>query len=431
MTYLLTIGSLISILLLGLPVAFALILVSAGVLLFNLDAAIVNLQIPQILYNALNSNVLIAIPLFIITGQILLKSGIGKLAFDAANSWFGHLPGGLAIASVVTCAFFASLTGSSIATVVTIGYLASSEMLSRGYPKRLAYGIIAAAGTLGILIPPSGPMILYGAMADVSINDLFMAGIIPGLILVVLFILYVIFGYGKKLERQPKASLEVRMASLKKVSWLFLLPVVIIVGIYSGIFTVNESAAVATIVALFLGIFIYKGINLKSFVEILKESASNLGMIVLILAASTLFGFSITIIQLPQALQGFIEGFEMGKWMFILLVFILLVILGMFLDVISILLIMVPILYPLLLSLDIDLLWFGIFLIITLEMSAITPPIGLNLFVMLQIAEKQQNKMNIIQMSRTAVPYLGLMVLLIVIICLLPISVHFLPDMLG
>lgn len=417
------------IILLGMPVAFALIIVSSGVLMFYLDPQVANLQVPQILYNSLNSSVLIAIPLFVLTGQILLKSGIGTIAFDAANKWFGHLPGGLAIASVLTCGFFASLTGSSIATVLTIGYLASSEMIKKGYPKRLAYGIIAAAGTLGILIPPSGPMILYGAMTNVSITDLFMAGIIPGIFLIIIFIVYVVIVYGKKLERSEKASLADRMVSLKEVSWLFLLPVIIIFGIYSGIFTVTESAAVACIVSLLLAFFVYKGMGMKGMFEALRETASNMGMIALILAAALLFGFAITAIQLPQTIQLGLESLNMNKWTLILLIFVIFIILGMFMDVISILLIMVPILHPILVSYEVDLLWFGIFTIIALEMSAITPPIGLNLFVMMQISEKQGKPLNLVKMSYAAAPYLILMIVLIGIITLVPEFVFLLPDL--
>jgi len=416
------------IILLGMPVAFALIIVSSGILMVYLDPQVANLQVPQILFNSLNNDVLIAIPLFILTGQILLKSGIGTKAFDAANKWFGHLPGGLAIASVLTCAFFASITGSSIATLLTIGYIASSEMIKKGYPKRLAYGIIAAAGTLGILIPPSGPMILYGAMTNVSISDMFMAGIIPGILLVIIFIVYVILVYGKKLEKIEKASKAERMSALKEISWLFLLPVIIIFGIYSGIFTVTESASVACIVSLLLALFVYKGIGIKEVIDSLKETASSVGMIALILAAALLFGFAITAIGLPQTIQLGLESLNMNKWTLLLLIFVIFVILGMFMDVISILLIMVPILHPILVSYEVDLLWFGIFTIIALEMSAITPPIGLNLFVMIQISEKQGTPLNLIKMSYAAIPYLWLMILLIVIITLVPQLVFFLPD---
>jgi len=271
-------------------------------------------------------------------------------------------------------------------------------------------------------------MILYGAMTNVSISDMFMAGIIPGILLVIIFIVYVILVYGKKLEKIEKASKAERMSALKEISWLFLLPVIIIFGIYSGIFTVTESASVACIVSLLLALFVYKGIGIKEVIDSLKETASSVGMIALILAAALLFGFAITAIGLPQTIQLGLESLNMNKWTLLLLIFVIFVILGMFMDVISILLIMVPILHPILVSYEVDLLWFGIFTIIALEMSAITPPIGLNLFVMIQISEKQGTPLNLIKMSYAAIPYLWLMILLIVIITLVPQLVFFLPD---
>lgn len=417
-------------LLLGLPVAFSLAMVGAGVLYFFMDPQMANMQVPQVLYNSLNNSLLIAIPAFILTGQIILKSGIGAKAFDAADKWFGHYPGGLAIGTVITCAFFSSMSGSSVATVVTLGYIASAEMIKNGYPKRLAYGVIAASGTLGILIPPSGPMILYGAMTQESVSELFMAGIIPGILLVVLFIVYIII-ISRKLPRKVKAPMTERLHSLKEIIWIFSLPIIIIGGIYSGIFTVTEAAAVACVVSLFLGIFVYRSVKLKELFEIMKSTASNTGMLTLILASALLFGFSITLIELPQTIQHTFESIEMNKWVLVLLVFILFAILGMFMEVVSVLLIVVPILYPIMGSYGFDLIWFGIFTIIAMEMAAITPPVGLNLFIMMQVSEKQKIPMNILQMSKAAFPFLLIMILLILIITIMPQIVTWLPDVLD
>jgi C4-dicarboxylate transporter DctM subunit len=414
-------------LLLGLPVAFTLGILGAAILFLYLDPAMASMQIPQVMYNAMNNSLLLAIPAFILTGQVIFHSGIGSKAFYAADKWFGHFPGGLAIATVVTCAFFATMSGSSIATLLTIGYIASAEMIRNGYSKELAYGVIASAGTLGILIPPSGPMILYGAMTQESVSGLFMAGIVPGILLVLLFVLYIVLGESRKLVRRPRASWEERTSSVKEIAWFFLLPVIIIGGIYSGFFTVTESASVAFIVSLVLAAFVYRSVGWKQFFEILKNSASNTGMIMLILSSALLFGFAITIIELPQTIQAFIDTLNMNKWLMLAIIFIIYTILGMFLDVASILLIMVPIVYPVMEMLDFDLIWFGIFTVIALEMAAITPPVGLNLFVMMQVSEKQGNPMNIIQMTRAAFPYLLLMVVLMMIICLIPSLVMYLP----
>ena len=431
MSYVVVLGIFFLLLLIGLPVAFTLAIVGAGILFYFLDPQMANMQVPQVLFNSLNNSLLVAIPAFIFTGQVILQSGIGSKAFNAANKWFGHLPGGLAIATVLTCAFFSTLSGSSVATVVTLGYVASAEMIKYGYPQRLAYGIVAAAGTLGILIPPSGPMILYGAMTQKSVSDLFMAGIIPGIILIILFIIYILVMYANKIPRLEKASKKERMDSLKEVSWLFLLPLIIIGGIYSGIFTVTEAAAVAAVVSLILGVCIYKTIKWKDLFEVMKASASSTGMITLILGSALLFGFAITLIELPQTIQLGLESLNLNKWTLLILVFILFLVLGMFMEVVSILMIMVPILYPIMAVYGFDLIWFGIFTIIALEMAAITPPVGLNLFIMMQVSEKQKNAMNIIQMSKAAFPFVIIMIVLLIIIVVMPQLVVWLPEVLD
>ena len=431
MSYVVVLGIFFLLLLIGLPVAFTLAIVGAGILFYFLDPQMANMQVPQVLFNSLNNSLLVAIPAFIFTGQVILQSGIGSKAFNAANKWFGHLPGGLAIATVLTCAFFSTLSGSSVATVVTLGYVASAEMIKYGYPQRLAYGIVAAAGTLGILIPPSGPMILYGAMTQKSVSDLFMAGIIPGIILIILFIIYILVMYANKIPRLEKASKKERMDSLKEVSWLFLLPLIIIGGIYSGIFTVTEAAAVAAVVSLILGVCIYKTIKWKDLFEVMKASASSTGMITLILGSALLFGFAITLIELPQTIQLGLESLNLNKWTLLILVFILFLVLGMFMEVVSILMILVPILYPIMAIYGFDLIWFGIFTIIALEMAAITPPVGLNLFIMMQVSEKQKNAMNIIQMSKAAFPFVIIMIVLLIIIVVMPQLVVWLPEVLD
>jgi C4-dicarboxylate transporter, DctM subunit len=430
LTFFIIIVSFLLLLLLGLPVAFTLAIVGASILLFQLDPQMAHLQVPQIIYKSLDDSILVALPAFILTGQIILQSNIGTKVFTAAEKWLRHLPGGLAIATVVTCAFFAAISGSSVATVVTLGFVASAEMIKHGYPKDLAYGVIAAAGTLGILIPPSGPMILYGAMTEQSVSALFMAGIIPGILLTLFFILYVVIVYSKKLERQQPATWKERTTSLREIIWVFLLPIVIIGGIYSGLFTVTEAASVAFVVSLILGVFVYKTVKLKEFLEILKSSAANSGMIMLIIAGALLFGFGITIIELPQTISSFITGLDVNKWVVMAIIFLILTILGMFLEVVSILLITIPILYPIVQALGFDLIWFGIFVVIVAEMAIITPPVGLNLFVMVQISEKQRNAMNIFQMSKAAFPYLLLMIFLVVLICIFPQIATWLPSVL-
>lgn len=430
MEYLIIILCFLLLLILGLPVSFTLITVGVAILFIHMGGEVASIQVPQVIYNALNSSLLVAIPSFILAGQIIIKSGIGSLAFRAADKWFGHLPGGLAIATIICCAFFSSLSGSSLATLLTFGYLASEEMIRIGYPKKFAYGLLAGTGTLGILIPPSTPMILYSAMTSQSASDLFIGATFPSLIIVVLFLAYVMF-YARKLPRKEKAPMQERMQSLKEIVWIFLIPLVIVGGIYSGVFTVTESAGISCVVSIFLAVFVYRTVKLKELLEVLKAAATNTGMICLILGGAMLFGFAITLIELPQMIQVFFENINLNKWAFLAVLSVLLIVLGMFMEVVSILMIVTPIMYPIMLSYGFDLVWFGIYLVILLEVAVITPPVGMNLFIMMQVSEKHGNKFNIIQMSIAAIPYVILMMVLIVLITLMPNLVTWLPSIID
>lgn len=430
MEYLIIVLCFLLLLILGLPVAITLITVGAAILFIHMGGEVASIQVPQVIYNALNSSLLVAIPSFILAGQIIIKSGIGTLAFKAADKWFGHLPGGLAIATIICCAFFSSLSGSSLATLLTFGYLASEEMIRIGYPKKFAYGLLAGTGTLGILIPPSTPMILYSAMTSQSASDLFIGATFPSLIIVVLFLAYVMF-YARKLPRKEKAPMQERIQSLKEIVWIFLIPLVIVGGIYSGIFTVTESAGISCVVSIFLAVFVYRTVKLKELLEVLKAAATNTGMICLILGGAMLFGFAITLIELPQMIQVFFENINLNKWAFLAILSVLLIVLGMFMEVVSILMIITPIMYPIMLSYGFDLVWFGIYLVILLEVAVITPPVGMNLFIMIQVSGKHGNKMDIIQMSKAAVPYVILMLILVVLITLVPSLVTWLPSIID
>ena len=430
MEYLIIIFCFLLLLLLGLPVAFTLITVGAAILFLQMGGEVASIQIPQVIYNALNSSLLVAIPSFILAGQIIIKSGIGSLAFKAADKWFGHLPGGLAIATIICCAFFSSLSGSSLATLLTFGYLASEEMIRIGYPKKFAYGLLAGTGTLGILIPPSTPMILYSAMTSQSASDLFIGATFPSLIIVGLFLAYVMF-YARKLPRKEKASLQSRIQSLKEIVWVFLIPLVIVGGIYSGIFTVTESAGISCVVSIFLAVFVYRTVKLKELIDVLKAAATNTGMICLILGGAMLFGFAITLIELPQMIQTYFENINLSVWAFIAVLSLLLIVLGMFMEVVSILMIITPIMYPIMVSYGFDLVWFGIYLVILLEVAVITPPVGMNLFIMMQVSEKHGNKFNIIQMSKAAIPYVILMMMLVILIIIMPSLVTWLPSIMD
>ena len=250
-------GGLIFLLLIGLPVAFSLGITGiAG--FFAVMGPDSLAQVPIIAYKSLDDFVLSSIPLYILLSQILLTGKVGNDLYDVASTWLRHLPAGLGVATIMACAAFAAISGSSVATAVTIGMVAIPEMVSRGYPKELVLGLVAGGGTLGILIPPSIPMILYGAITGESVGGLFIAGIIPGIILTAFFILYVVIFCAHRVPAQPPASWDERFKMLKHSSWGLFLPVMIIGGIYIGIFTPTEAAAVGTVYSLFITFFIYK-----------------------------------------------------------------------------------------------------------------------------------------------------------------------------
>lgn len=387
-------------------------------------------QLPIIAYKSVNSFTLVALPGFILTGELLLKSNIGQKLFKLADRWVRHLPGGIAIATIIVCAFFAAIAGSSVATAMTIGALAAREMLAHGYPKTFAFGVIAAAGTLGILIPPSAPLIVYGALTDTSVLRLFTAAIIPGILLTLLFIIYVIIKTKKTIDRSNPATWKERFVALKEASWAMLIPITIFGGMYSGIFTPTEAAAVSAFITLILGVIIYKGINFKNIFSIFSNAASNTSMIFYIIIGASIFGHSLTIINLPRDLANFLSVLNIPSWVLIIAIVAIITILGMFLEVMSILLITVPILFPVMLAFDFDTIWMAIIIIITCEIALITPPIGLNLFVVIGVGKEQGVMLNIIDLAKAALPYVILMFILVGIIAIFPELALWLPSLL-
>lgn len=270
-------------------------------------------QVPIIGYKSLDDFVLVSVPLYILMSQILLTGKVGNDLFELANKWLCHLPGGLGVATVIACAIFAAITGSSVACAVTIGAIAIPEMLSRGYDRRLVLGTVAAGGTLGILIPPSIPMILYGAITDESVGKLFMSGVVPGVLLMFLFICIVVYS-SRNLERHEPAPWSERLSALRKSIWGLLLPVIVVGGIYTGAFTPTEAAGVGTVYSLFITFFIYRTLTLKDMPGILNDTVQTSCMIFAIMIGASLFGFVLTILDAPQALTNWVAAsiWEMG-----------------------------------------------------------------------------------------------------------------------
>ena len=407
----------------GLPVAFSLGLGGvAGMILFmGGDGALA--QVPIIGYKSLDDFVLTAVPMYILMSQILLTGKVGNDLFELANKWLRHLPGGLGIATVMACAVFAAITGSSVACAVTIGAIAIPEMLSRGYHRSLVLGTVAAGGTLGILIPPSIPMILYGAITDESIGKLFMSGVVPGAIMTIMFMSIVVYS-SRNLPREAAATWDERITALRKSFWGLMLPVIVVGGIYTGIFTPTEAAGIGTIYSLFITFCVYRTLSVKDMPGILNDTIKTTCMIFAIMIGASLFGFVLTILDAPQALTNYVAGLETSRWVVFIAINCLLLFLGCILESVSIIFITLPILFPLIMSLGFDPIWFNVVMLLNLELALITPPVGMNLFVLQGISP--DSKMT--DIVKGVIPFGLAMFLLIFILCLFPELATWLPT---
>ena len=409
---------------LGLPVAFSLGFAGMlGMVGFMGDAEGALAQTPILGYKSLDDFVLTAVPLYILMSQILLEGKVGKDLFELGNKWLRHLPGGLGVATIIACALFAAITGSSVACAVTIGAIAVPEMLSRGYERTLVLGTVAAGGTLGILIPPSIPMILYGAITGESVGKLFMSGVVPGIVLTIIFIVIVVYKC-KDLELEAPAPMSERLAALKSSIWGLLLPVLIIGGIYSGAFTPTEAAAIGTVYSLFITFIIYKTLTLRDLVPIMLDAVKTTSMIFAIMIGATLFGFVMTVLNVPQALTLLVTEMEANRWIVFLAINVLILILGCILESVSIIYITLPILYPIIMKLGFDPIWFNVVLLINLELALITPPVGMNLFVLQGVSPESTMS----QIVKGVVPFGIAMALEILLLCFVPQLATWLPG---
>ena len=337
---------------------------------------------PQLIFDGINKFALMAIPMFILAGNLLSKGGSARRIIDFAKSMVGHLPGGLPMSAIFACVIFAAVSGSSPATVVAIGSIMFVAIKEAGYPKEYAVGGITTAGSLGILIPPSVVMIVYGVTAEVSIAQLFMAGVVPGLMLGGMMILQTYIG-AKRLgfkATTPEPWSE-RVKKFFRAFWALLIVVVVIGGIYGGIFTPTEAAAASAIYALIISLFVYKDIKFKDLWDICLESAITTAMIFFIIANAVVFAYLLTSENIPQTIADSILAANIGKIGFLIIVNVLLFIMGQFMEPSSVVMIMVPLLLPIAKALGVDPVHFGILLIVNMEIGMITPPVGLNLFV--------------------------------------------------
>lgn len=413
-------GLLLVFLLLGIPIAFVMGGLGLGLLLFK---GFNPIMIPQGLYSSVDSFILLAVPLFLLMSNILLKGGVGKDLFVAAQSWVGHWPGGLGVATILSCALFAAISGSSVATAATIGTVAIPEMTKRGYEKSFVLGLLAAGGTLGILIPPSIILIIYGVITEESIISLFMAGVGPGLFLAFLFSVYSICyaRFKGQLDVLPRASWRERRSATITAFPILFLAAAIVLGIYFGIFTPTEAAGVGFVLALIItvgrGTLSWTGLK-----EATYEAMQTTVTIFLIIAGAKVFSKAITLYRIPQDVTAMVTENFTDVGTFLLVVCLILLVMGLFIESLSMLLIMVPVLYPALLTMGVDPIWFGIVFVIMVECALITPPVGLNLFVVQAVGNS-----TLWEVSRGVWPFIIIMLLSVVVLYFFPALAMYLP----
>ncbi len=410
--------------LIGTPVAVALGLSSLLTILFFGRDSLASLSLK--LFETSEHFTLLAIPFFILSGAFMTTGGVARRMIRFAIACVGHLRGGLAIASVLACMLFAAVSGSSPATVVAVGSIVIAGMVRAGYTQAFAAGVVCNAGTLGILIPPSIVMVVYGATTETSVGKLFIAGILPGILLgLMLMVAIYLRARALNLPRQPRASLGEALSAGRESAWGLLLLVIILGGIYGGIFTPTEAAGVAAVYAFFISVFVYRDVKFAQIPKVLVDASKVTVMLMFIIANALLFAHVLTTERIPQAIAEQIVAWGMPSWGFLIVVNLLLLAAGAFMEPTGIILILAPILFPIATQLGIDPVHLGIIMVVNLEIGMVTPPVGLNLFVTAGIT-----KMSIGEVLRAALPWLGVLLLFLVIVTYVPKVTLLLPDLL-
>ena len=410
---------------LGVPIAISLGLSGAmSILMFSQDS-LSSLAIK--LFETSDAYTFLAIPFFLLSGAFMTTGGVAQRLIDFANACVGHIRGGLAIAAVLACMLFAALSGSSPATVAAVGSIAVAGMVRSGYPKEFGAGIICNAGTLGILIPPSIVMVVYSAATETSVGKLFMAGVIPGLLLgLMLMIAIYIVARIKKLPAQPRATFAQWLGCARRAFWGLLLLVIILGGIYSGMFTPTEAAAVAAVYSAFVALFVYKDMRLRDCPKVLLESGRLSIMLMFIIANAMLFAHVLTTEQIPQEITAWVISEGLTPIGFLLMVNVVLLIAGSFMEPSAIVLILAPIFFPIAMKLGIDPIHLGIVMVVNMEIGLVHPPVGLNLFVTSAVTG-----LTLGQTIRAAMPWLMILLAFLVLVTYVPFISLALPQWLG
>jgi C4-dicarboxylate transporter DctM subunit len=424
MNGLIILALLITLMLTGMPISIAL---GLTVLTFIFGFTQVPLESVALkLFTGIEKFEIMAIPFFILAGNFLTHGGVARRMINFATSMVGHWHGGLGLAGVLACALFAAVSGSSPATVVAIGSILLPAMAKAGFPKRFGAGIITTSGALGILIPPSIVMVMYSVSTNTSVGALFMAGVVPG-ILLAFFLGLTAWWRARKFNypRQPKATMAQRFKALRESFWGLLLIVVVMGGIYTGLFTPTEAAAMAAVYAFVIAVFVYKDLRLRDVPRVLLASANMSAMLLYIITNAVLFSFVLANEQIPQHLADWLVGMGLGQIAFLLVVNVLLLVAGNFMEPSSIVLIMAPILFPVAMKLGIDPVHFGILIVVNMEVGMCHPPVGLNLYVASGVT-----KMGITELTIAVWPWLLTMLGFLVLVTYWPPLSLWLPHLL-
>ncbi len=398
------VSSLVAILVAGLPVTF----------------------LVQVMFEALNSFPLIAIPLFILAGGIMERGGLSQRIVDIFMPLIGRTYGGLAIVTVLACMFFAAISGSGPPTVAAIGSIMIPSMIRQGYPPTFAGGVTASGGTLGILIPPSVPMIIYGVSSETSIPQLFAAGVLPGILVGALLIGAAYALSRRRGYRSPDAVVDFGafVRALRRGIWALLAPIIILGGIYTSVFTPTESAVVAVVYGLFVSTAVYREMDFAKLRETFIFSATISGSVLVIIATATVFGQILTLQNIPQDLAKWIASLSDNKYVILFVIIAALIFIGMWMDTIAQIILLTPVLLPVVKSLGVDPVHFGIIFVLCCEIGFLTPPLGVNLFVAMRLTGS-----SIESLSKSALPYVAVLILSVVLIVFFPQLALWLPQL--
>lgn len=397
------------------PIAIALGLAGLVTAIYSTNISITFLS--QGLVTSTDNFALMAIPFFILAGEIMGKGGISSKLFDVANVFVGRFTGGFAMAAVITCMFFAAISGSGPATVAAVGGIMIPAMVAQGYDKKFATAVIVTSGSLGIIIPPSIPMVLFGISASESIGDLFIGGIIPGIVIGIFIMVYAYF-YSKKMGYKgtgEKFSFRRMFRVLNKAKWSLLVPIIILGGIYGGIFTPTEAAVAAVVYALIVSVFLHKELRFQDLHKIFSDAALSSVAILIIIGTANAFGTVLSMERIPQAIANAFLTISENETIIILMIVLLLLVVGCFIDTSAAVIIFTPILFPVAMQVGLDPIHFGIVMIVTLAIGFITPPLGVNLFVGAGISG-----ISMPNLVRSVIPFFFVMLAALLVIAIFP-----------